>query len=90
MSEVIRMLAESQARVKALEQAQQVRGYMRVFEFSASSCYECTTTLPLAGLARARACRKQGNYGGGSFNGHLASCMGHSGLILGHAGDSSD
>jgi hypothetical protein len=40
MSEVIRMLAESQARVKTLEQAQQVRGYMRVFEFSASSCYD--------------------------------------------------
>jgi hypothetical protein len=36
MREMIKMLAESQAEVKRL----QVRGYMRVFEFSASSCYD--------------------------------------------------
>ena len=40
MKAMIQMLADSQADLQRLKQSQQVRGYMRVFEFSASSCYD--------------------------------------------------
>ena len=70
---MLKLLAESQAEVKRLQLAQQVRGYMCVFEFR----LELSQGLPAPAPALGGKVIMEGDH----FVGHIESCTGHSGLI---------